>query len=351
MREVSFSPKVFLPVTRLCRNRCGYCSFRRDPGDPARWTPSPEAVRATLDAGRAQGCTEALLCLGDTPETGFPAYHRLLRSWGFDSTVAYLEAIAGWALARGLLPHTNAGILDAAALARLRRVNVSMGLMLETVSDRLGEPGMPHERAPDKRPAVRLAMLEEAGRQRIPFTTGLLVGMGESPSERVDTLEAIARLHARYGHIQEVIVQPFRAGAGTPMAAAEELGEDELIEVISLARDILPRSVQLQSPPNLGRLGALLEGGVDDLGGISPVTPDYINPAHPWPVLSQLAQEAGRKGVRLVPRLPLTQRYIDTPGWLDPALREAVVAARTRLDTDPRWRALGAPANERGAAK
>lgn len=350
MREVSFSPKVFLPVTRLCRNRCSYCSFRRDPDDPAAWTLAPEEVVAILDAGAAAGCTEALLCLGDTPETGFPAYHRLLRGWGFDSTVAYLEAIARLALERGLLPHTNAGILDAAALARLRRVNVSMGLMLESVSERLCAPGMPHDRAPDKRPAVRLAMLEEAGRQRIPFTTGLLVGMGETPSERIDTLEAIARVHARHGHIQEVIVQPFRAGEGTPMAGAPELDETELAEVIALARELLPRGVQVQSPPNLGRLGVLLAGGVDDLGGISPLTPDHINPAHPWPVLEELADEAGRNGVILVPRLPVTRRYIDAPGWVDPSLRRAVSQAQARLDTDPRWARLQGAREGQGAA-
>ena len=301
---------------------------------------SPEEVRATLDAGAAQGCTEALLCLGDTPETGFPAYQALLRSWGFDSTVSYLVAIAEWSLARGLLPHTNAGILDAEALRRLRRVNVSMGLMLESVSERLCGPGQPHARARDKRPAVRLAMLEEAGRQRIPFTTGLLVGFGETEAERVDTVRAIVALHARWGHLQEVIVQPFRAGPETPMAGAPEVGDAVLTDTIAMARDLLPAEVHLQAPPNLGRLGPLLAGGIDDLGGISPVTPDYINPGHPWPVLTQMSEELATHGVTLRPRLPVYSRFTEADGWLDPALLHAVSAAQVRLDTDPRWLAL-----------
>jgi len=342
--RLSFSPKVFLPVTRLCRNRCSYCSFRRDPTAADQHTMAPGQVEEALDAAVSAGCTEALLCLGDTPETGLPGYRALLASWGYDSTVAYLEAIAGMALHRGLLPHTNAGILSEAQLRRLRACNVSMGLMLESTSERLCGPGGPHARARDKRPAVRLAMLETAGRLRIPMTTGLLVGMGETEAERRDTIEAIAELHARFGHIQEVIVQPFRAGAGTPMAGAPEPEEAVISQAIARARLVLPPEVSVQTPPNLGRLEPAWAAGINDLGGISPVTPDFINPGHPWPQLAGLAEAAAALGARLEARLPIYARYVDTPGWLDPTLRPAVEAAAARQRE--RWAWLGA----RGAA-
>lgn len=342
--RLSFSPKVFLPVTRLCRNRCSYCSFRRDPTGLDQHTMSPAQVVEALDAAVMAGCTEALLCLGDTPETGLPGYRALLASWGYASTVGYLEAIAHMALERGLLPHTNAGILSEAQLRRLRACNVSMGLMLESTSERLCGPGGPHARARDKRPAVRLAMLETAGRLRIPMTTGLLVGMGETAAERQDTIEAIARLHARHGHIQEVIVQPFRAGAGTPMAGAPEPEDAVISEAISLARTTLPVEVSVQTPPNLGRLAPAWGAGINDLGGISPVTPDFINPGHPWPELVALADEAATLGARLEARLPVYARFVETPGWLDPVLRPVVEAAA--VQQRERWAWLGA----RGAA-
>lgn len=328
-RRLTFSPKVFLPITNLCRNRCSYCSFRRSPGEPGEWTMHPDEVRGALDLAAAQGCTEALLCLGDTPETSFPEYHALLGTWGHRSTVDYLVAAAELALARGILPHTNAGILTRDEMCRLRPVNVSLGLMLETTAERLSRPGGPHARAPDKLPARRLAMIREAGELGIPFTTGILVGIGETEAERVDALVAIRDLHRRYGHIQEVIVQPFRCGPHMAWDGPREPGADDVARAIALARTLLDDEVSVQSPPNLepASIRALLDAGINDLGGISPVTPDYINPSHPWPMLAGLAREATAGGFTLAPRLPVYPRWAGEPRFLDPRLHAPLARA------------------------
>ncbi|MBT8467620.1 MAG: 7,8-didemethyl-8-hydroxy-5-deazariboflavin synthase CofG, partial [Deltaproteobacteria bacterium] len=232
-KTLTYSPKVFLPVTNLCRNHCDYCSFRRSPGEPGEWTMSPAEVREWLHRARSQGCIEALFCLGDTPENGFREYRALLRSWGHERTVDYLRWAAEEALGAGLLPHTNAGILSREDMIALKPVNVSLGLMLENVSDRLCQKGMPHQRAPDKRPAKRLQMTREAGELQIPFTSGLLIGIGETVEERVDTILAIRRLHRAYGHIGEVIVQNFRSHPATPMGLACEPRSDELAATVA----------------------------------------------------------------------------------------------------------------------
>lgn len=332
-RTLTWSPKVFLPLTNLCRNRCDYCSFRRSPGDPGAWTMSPDEVGDWLDRGREQGCVEALFCLGDKPEGAFGAYRRTLAGWGFDDTVHYLEWAARGALERGLLPHTNAGILTAEDMRRLRPVNVSLGLMLESVSERLCERGMPHWKAPDKRPARRLAMHREAGALRIPFTSGVLIGIGETRAERIETLVAIRDLHAAHGHIQEVIVQNFRARPEIPMADAPEPGADEVAWTIAVARLLLPDDVSVQAPPNLNPADTrrLVAAGINDFGGISPVTPDYINPRHPWPHVDGLGEACAALGFELAPRLPVYDRYLETPGWVDDALRPACAMARARL--------------------
>ena len=310
-RVVTFSPKAFLPLTNLCRNRCDYCSFRRSPGDDGEWTMAPAEVDAWLARAGAEGCSEALFCLGDTPEAAFSAYRATLARIGQPSTVEYLHWSAGRALERGILPHTNAGLLDDAALARLREVNVSLGLMLENVSPRLCEPGMPHHRAPDKRPEKRLRMIDAAGRLRIPFTTGILVGIGETRRERIESLLAIRRLHRAHGHIQEVIVQNFRATSDVRMARAPEPDEDTVTDTVALARLILDPDVSLQAPPNLNpsSTSALLAAGVNDFGGISPVTPDYINPRHPWPHVDALAAMCARLGFTLEARLPVHETH------------------------------------------
>ncbi len=331
-RVVTYSPKAFLPLTNLCRNRCDYCSFRRSPGDAGEWTMRPDEVEACLEVAAAQGCGEALFCLGDTPEAAFSAYRRTLASLGQESTVGYLCFAGARALSRGLLPHTNAGVLGEEEMARLREVNVSLGLMLENVSPRLCLPGMPHHRAPDKRPDRRLRMIEQAGRLRIPFTTGILVGIGETRRERVESLLAIRRLHRAHGHIQEVIVQNFRAASGAPMADAPEPDEATVTDAVALARLILDPDVSLQAPPNLspGSTVALLEAGLNDFGGISPVTPDYINPGHPWPHLERLERTCADAGFTLRPRPPIYERFV-SPEWLDGRLFGPVRAVQARL--------------------
>lgn len=348
---LSFSPKLFLPLTNLCRNRCDYCSFRKSPGDPGEWTMAPNEVIEWLDRGRETGCVEALFCLGDKPETGFSAYRRLLASWGFSGTVDYLVWAGERALERGLLPHTNAGILSRDDMARLRPVNVSLGLMLETVSDRLCGPGMPHHRAPDKRPAVRLAMTREAGELAIPFTSGLLIGIGETRLERIETLLAIRQLHHDYGHIQEVIVQNFRARPQIPMASAAEPSDTEMAETLALARLVLPDDVSLQAPPNLNPTitRQLIDAGLNDFGGISPVTPDYINPAHPWPHLAELAQACREAGFELVPRLPLYDDFLRREDFVDPRLVAPVRAARTRMGRGEQFGVVPAELSVQGA--
>ena len=333
---VTYSPKVFLPLTNLCRNRCDYCSFRRSPGDAGEWTMTPAEVEGQLDRAREQGCAEALFCLGDTPEKAFSAYRRTLATLGQSSTAGYLHWAGKAALARGLLPHTNAGLLTDAEMVLLREVNVSLGLMLECSSARLCEPGMPHHRAPDKRPEKRLAMMESAGRLRIPFTTGILVGIGETWRERVESLLAIRRLHRAHGHIQEVIVQNFRAVPGVAMEHAPEPGEEEVALSVALARLILDAEVSVQAPPNLNPAAAeaLLASGLNDFGGISPVTPDYINPRHPWPHVDRLRDACARAGFTLRPRAPVYERYVERPEFLDPALLVPTRAVQARLTAE-----------------
>jgi FO synthase len=340
-RAVTFSPKVFLPLTNLCRNRCDYCSFRRSPGQEGEWTMSPGEVEEALARGFAAGCTEALFCLGDKPEGAFSAYRRTLAGFGHGSTVEYLHRAGRDALALGLLPHTNAGVLEADEMAYLKEVNVSLGLMLENVSPRLCAPGMPHHRAPDKRPERRIRMIEQAGELRIPFTTGILLGIGETRRERVESLLAIRALHRRHGHIQEVIVQNFRARPDIPMAAAPEPEDLEIAHAVAMARLVLDDDVGVQAPPNLNPGGTelLLSAGLNDWGGISPVTPDYINPRHPWPHLDALAAEHARLGFTLRPRLPVYESYLKADGFLDASLVPHVRAAQGRLD-----RPLGSPA-------
>jgi FO synthase len=342
-RRLGFSPKVFLPVTNLCRNRCDYCSFRRSPGDAGEWTMTPDEVASALDGARDAGCVEALLCLGDKPENAFSAYRETLATVGHSTTVDYLVAIGRMALDRGLLPHTNAGLLGREDMARLKEVNASLGLMLESASARLCEPGMPHHKAPDKRPEKRLAMIATAGELGIAFTTGILLGIGETPRERVEALLAIRALSREFGHIQEVIVQNFRAEPTAigvvPMAAAPEPAEADLVRSIALARLVLDPEVSVQAPPNLspGATSALVRAGLNDFGGISPVTPDYINPSHPWPHLGALREAVRREGHALEPRLCVHERWAAGGGFVHPSLEGAVSAARARAT----WRALG----------
>jgi 7,8-didemethyl-8-hydroxy-5-deazariboflavin synthase CofG subunit len=332
-QTLTYSPKVFLPITNLCRNRCEYCAFRRSSGDAGEWTMSPADIAGSLSVAREQGCVEALLCLGDTPETAFPEYRKTLASFGHERTVDYLEWACRQALHWGLLPHTNAGILSLSDMQRLKPVNVSLGLMLENVSPRLSTKGMAHYRAPDKRPAPRLRMLREAGELSIPFTTGILIGIGETREERIQALLAIRELHREFGHVQEVIVQNFTPHATTPMAFREEPSADEMAHSVALARLILPGDVSVQAPPNLNpdRTALLVNAGINDFGGISPVTPDYINPDRPWPYVAELGSVVRGLGYELRPRLPVYDSYVSRPGFLDSRLRLPVRRAQERI--------------------
>lgn len=336
---LTFSPKVFLPLTNICRNRCSYCTFRRSPGEQGAYTMTSEDVRRVLTDAAANDCTEALFCLGDTPEKAFSAYRKDLASIGHDSTVSYLRRSGEVALELDVLPHTNAGILTREEMAQLRPVNVSLGLMLESTSERLCAPGGPHYKAPDKQPEVRLRMTREAGELQIPFTSGILIGIGETPEERVDTLIAIRDLHREFGHIQEVIVQNFRAKDSTPMAGCAEPTPEDMMRTIALARLIMPPDVSVQAPPNLNpaSISQLIAAGINDFGGISPLTPDFINPEHPWPHLGNLAEICRARGFTLSPRLPIYPRYMKDPRFIDSNLVDVVSRANAQLQRSTRF--------------
>jgi 7,8-didemethyl-8-hydroxy-5-deazariboflavin synthase CofG subunit len=319
---ITYSRKVFIPLTNLCRDYCGYCTFRRDPGDPLARTMTPDQVLELVRAGERLGCTEVLFSLGDKPELVFPEMRETLRWLGFKSTLEYLEAMCTLVLREtSLLPHPNPGLLSAEWIRRLAAVSPSMGLMLETTSQALLLPGAAHDRAPDKVPAKRLRTIEEAGKQHVPFTTGMLIGIGETLEDRIDTLLAIRELHRRYGHIQEVIIQNFRAKPDVPMRNWMEPTQGEMLRTIALARLLMP-DVNIQAPPNLSapNYERLLDAGINDWGGISPLTPDYINPEQPWPHLEELRIRTESKGYRLRQRLPVYPEFLsvleDRPGLL-----------------------------------
>jgi FO synthase len=284
-----------------------------------------DEIAEWLRRARALGCKEALMCLGDKPEAAFPEYRDTLRDLGHGSTVTYVREACEIALAHGLLPHTNAGVLSADEMRLLRPVNVSLGLMLENVSPRLRARGMVHQHAPDKEPGRRVQMIAEAGRLAIPFTTGILLGIGETPEERVDSLFAIADLHAAHGHIQEVIIQNFRAKDATPLAGAPEPTAGDMARAVAVARLLLGGEMNVQAPPNLSpddhRL--LLRAGINDWGGISPVTLDYVNPEAPWPAIVRLAATCAEEGFALRERLAIYPEYVRAD-FLDPALAAPV---------------------------
>src|SRR5438874_4379364 len=336
-RTITYSRKAFLPVTNLCRDRCTYCTFRKDPDDPDAWTMTPEEIEAWSLRGRGLGCKEALMCLGDKPELAFASYRDLLGELGHRTTAEYVHQACEIALRCGLLPHTNAGLLTFEEMQRLKAVNVSLGLMLENVSPRLRGRGQVHQWAPDKEPARRLRMLREAGELQIPFTTGLLIGIGETLAERVDTLFAIRDLHRAYGHIQEVIVQPFRAKPTIRLADAPEPGAADVARTVAVARLLLDPDVSVQAPPNLSPVdhGLLLRAGLNDWGGISPLTPDYVNPEAPWPHVAALAGECRAAGYQLRERLAIYTSYAERPGFLAPALCARVAALGEETRTAP----------------
>ncbi len=334
-RLVSYSRKVFIPLTKLCRDVCHYCTFAERPraGRPAYL--SPEAVLTIARAGAAAGCTEALFTLGDKPELRYRAAREALAALGHGTTISYLRDMCALVLKEtGLLPHVNPGVMTREEIAALREVSASAGIMLESSSERLCEPGGVHYGSPDKAPSVRLAMMRQAGELAVPFTTGILIGIGETRTERLESLLAIRDLHVRHGHIQEVIVQNFRAKANTKRATAPEPDLDDLLWSIAAARLVLPDDVHVQAPPNLspGVYEELVGAGIDDWGGVSPVTPDHVNPEAPWPQIEALAERTAAMGKVLVQRLPVYPSYaFDADRWCAPDIAKRV---RRAIDAD-----------------
>jgi FO synthase len=365
--RMTYSPKVFIPLTRLCADVCHYCTFATSPSKLHAPYLSPQEVLEIARAGAAAGCKEALFTLGDAPERRYAAARDWLAEQGFARTIDYVRHCAELVMSEtGLLPHVNAGILDEADYRMLRPVAASAGLMLESVSDRLCEKGGPHYGSPDKVPAVRLASIEAAGRARVPMTTGVLIGIGETAEERIESLLAIRDLHAAHGHIQEVIVQNFAPKPGTKMAGAPEASEEDFLRVIAAARIVLPPEVSVQAPPNLNddRLVELIDCGINDWGGISPVTQDHVNPEAPWPEIERLSAICAAKGLPLVERLTIYPRFIgsiaasdEDRSWIDDTLRPAVLklADSEGLARDSRWSpgvaepSLGTPSTPLGA--
>ena len=342
-RVVTYSPKVFIPLTKLCRDVCHYCTFARPPRRGHRAYLSEDEVLAIARTGTAAGCHEALFTLGDKPELRYRVAREELAALGCSTTLEYLARCAKLVLEEtGLLPHLNPGVMGGDDLAALRKVSVSQGIMLETASERLSRRGGPHFGSPDKLPAARLATIDAAGRERVPFTTGILVGIGESRAERIEALLAIRDLHKRHGHVQEVIVQNFRAKPGTRMAGEPEPPLDELLWSAAAARLVLPPEVHVQAPPNLsyGEFPRLLEAGIDDWGGISPVTIDHVNPEAPWPEIELLRAATRAAGLELAPRLAVYPEYLGGE-WIDPTVLPAALrrADGNGLAREDRWAA------------
>jgi 7,8-didemethyl-8-hydroxy-5-deazariboflavin synthase CofG subunit len=328
-RTATYSRKVFIPLTNFCRQKCGYCTFSKAPGDPLAHTMSPDEVLAVVEAGRRQGCKEAMFSLGEKPEEIYPQVREQLAHLGHPTMVSYLHAMCELVLeGPGLLPHANPGVLTREELAELREVNASMGLMLENVSTRLMAPGGPHWKCAGKVPEARLDTIACAGEMRVPFTTGLLIGIGETPQERVDSLLAIKQLHARYGHIQEVIIQNLRVKQDTVMRRWQEPSLLDMVRTIAVARLLLP-TMNIQAPPNLAPQAYqfYLLAGINDWGGVSPVTSDFINPEAPWPSIAELKAVSEEAGFELRERLAIYPEYLTLlDGFVREPLRQRVLA-------------------------
>ena len=331
-RNVSFSKKIFIPLTNLCRDYCGYCTFRKDPDQEGAHTMMPDEVLALAEAGARLGCKEALFSLGDRPEAVFSEMRDALARLGHRTTLSYLVDMCRRVLNEtGLLPHANPGLMARNNIETLRQTNPSLGLMLESVSERLLLAGMPHADAPDKRPALRIKTIEEAGRLRVPFTTGILIGIGETLDERIASLFAIREVNERYGHIQEVIIQNFRAKPLIPMHDHPEPALTDLARTIAVARLILD-DMNIQAPPNLSdeNYPFLIGAGLNDWGGISPLTPDHINPEKPWPHIEALRSRTHAAGYELRERLCIYPEFVFKDKFLD-----ANLAPRVREMADP----------------
>jgi 7,8-didemethyl-8-hydroxy-5-deazariboflavin synthase CofG subunit len=327
-KAITYSRKVFIPLTNLCRDACGYCTFVRRPGDPLAHTMTPEEVLAVAVAGKAAGCKEALFSLGDKPELRHKEHRAWLAQYGYQTTTEYLRDMCRMVLEKtGLLPHSNPGALSYADLAMLKPYNASMGMMLETISYGLLKKGQAHHRCPDKVPSVRLQTLEDAGKLQIPFTTGLLIGIGETRAERVEALFAIKEIQERYGHIQEVIIQNFRVKEDIIMRDAPEPEIIEMWRLLAVARLIFGSEVTIQAPPNLAPdvYKTYIPAGLNDWGGVSPVTKDHINPERAWPKLTELRTATESKGYQLRERLAVAPTYaLEPEKWLPPLVQPLV---------------------------
>ena len=322
MKQITFSKNIFLPLTHVCGNACGYCTFKEPVKDGC--VMDPADVMATIRNGAAAGCTEALFTFGERPEleTGFSAH---LKKYGYKSILDYAYAMSRYALEHGILPHTNAGIVTEEELLHLRKVNASMGLMLETTAD---VPA--HAHSPGKDPAVRIEMIDTAGKLKIPFTTGLLLGIGETREDRIESLEVIKELYIRRRHIQEVIIQNFCPKPGTEMEHVPGADAETLSDTLQLAADILPKEIAIQIPPNLADAGMLLRYGVTDLGGVSPITIDYVNPEHPWPAIEELKKLVSSAGCTLAERLCIYEKYCNAE-WVDAGILPAVELLKKKI--------------------
>jgi len=311
-KVITYSRKVFIPLTNMCRDECKYCTFVQRPDSPNAQIMSPEQVLAVVKRGQKMGCKEVLLSLGEKPELRYREVRKALAQLGYSTMVDYLSAICALILQQTtLLPHVNAGTMNSDEFIKLKDVSASMGMMLETVSERLLEKGQAHFACPDKVPALRLATIASAGEQKVPYTTGILIGIGETWQERIDSLLAINQLHKKYGHIQEVIVQNFCAKADTPMADFPEPDLDDMLRTIAVARLLLDPSISLQAPPNLQqRYQDYIGSGINDWGGISPLTQDFINPERTWPQITQLAQATAQCGYQLQERLAVYPDFL-----------------------------------------
>ncbi|MFQ5975672.1 MAG: 7,8-didemethyl-8-hydroxy-5-deazariboflavin synthase subunit CofG [Candidatus Hydrothermarchaeales archaeon] len=318
---VTYSRNLFLPVTNLCRNSCSYCGFKR--GEEEAMIMDGEMIDRALEKGLKEGCKEALFTFGERPEV-YKKMRHFLNEEGYENFVDYLHELCGMAMAKGLLPHTNAGILKREEMTLLNEVNVSMGLMLESVSDRLCLEGMPHEHSPGKTPKLRLRMIEDAGRLKIPFTTGLLIGIGESDEEIVDSLISLKKVHERYGHLQEIIIQNFVPKPGTPMEDHVGPSVGKMARVVVASRLVF-NHMSIQVPPNLnfGREEIFLKCGANDFGGVSPITLDYVNPESPWPDISYLEKKANGVGLILKERLAIYPEFIKK-GWYTERLKSII---------------------------
>ena len=326
-KKISFSKKVFIPLTNLCRNACKYCGFRKNPSDPNSGFLSPNQVLKIAKQGKKAGCNEALFTLGEKPEEKYSEAKNQLKKLGFSTTIEYLWEMCKLVLEKtGLLPHTNPGILTMDELKLLREVNVSMGLMLENVSERLCWKGGPHEFSPGKNPKLRLKTIMDAGKLKIAFTTGILLGIGETEKEIIDSLDILRKIHENYGHIQEIIIQPFKAKKGTLMENHPEPSLKKLLQTIAVARIFLGR-MNLQVPPNLTKqyLEVLPYSGINDWGGVSPVTLDYINPEESWPKIVELKNVTENCGFILKERLPIYPEYVSQkPEFIPESLKNLV---------------------------